>query len=215
MHPPEITLLRLCDLCGKSVSNLPAHLWHHKSPAEQREVIQSGKGFAILTCDKCGKEFKGFDKLAAHQTIGYRCKRSDLPRPLDSGSNRTLPCPTCRKPVFLSNITQHEWTHKSAEEKEESVRLGTAPMVPCRICGKFVPHTGFKKHLETHKQPEERTSFRCEWDGCSRQFSGEEFLIRHTKIDHEGVAISIGRKDRKVGEAGSFQCPCEILIAHF
>lgn len=217
MHPPtELVSLQLCNLCGKSVASLDAHFWsHHKTPEEKAEVIQSGKGFAILPCPKCGKEFAGFDKLAAHQTMGFRCKGNQLANYPTGNANRKLPCPTCGKMCFLVNLAQHEWTHKNAAEKEESLRLGTAPVARCDICDKLVVHSGFKKHMEIHenKKPEveEGTRFRCEWEGCDRTFSREGYLLRHKRVDHEGGGIKENERVRKYEDVDLLRCPGKIF----
>ncbi|XP_021959739.1 zinc finger protein 493 isoform X1 [Folsomia candida] len=209
VHHPEKLTLYLCDLCGKSVSDMDTHLWGHKSPEEKEEIIKSGKGFAILPCPKCGKEFAGFDKLAAHQIQAYRCKGSELYSPeliFGISSNRKLPCPTCGKMVFLVNLVRHEWTHKNAAEKEETARLGTAPMVRCSICDKFVYRTDYTKHVEAHKKLGDKTHFHCDWEGCGRKYLEEEHLIRHRKMEHEGVELALSKRDLRIGVV-SLRCP--------
>ncbi|OXA42390.1 Zinc finger and BTB domain-containing protein 49 [Folsomia candida] len=196
MHPPEEfkAPLRLCDLCGKSVSNLDAHLWGHNTPEEKEQVVQSGRGFAILPCDRCGKEFTGFDKFAAHQTIRNRCKGTGHPVEFTSpnpGSARKIACATCGKPVFYTNLPQHEWTHKNRIEKAESARLGKAPIPRCHVCDKLVTRSALKSHLQSHGNIPEV----------------ERKLKYLRNVDHEGVPLSPSGKDD-----GLLQCPGKIFL---
>ncbi|XP_035715387.1 zinc finger protein 846-like [Folsomia candida] len=185
MHSLGRLPTHVCTLCGKIVSNIFAHLWGHKSPLEKEAAIQSGAGF--LPCDKCGKEFSGQDRLAAHLTQGNRCKgnkdyaESDTSNP----SYRKIPCRICARPVTVYGHAQHEWTHKNEAEKEESIRLGTSPKVRCEICKIHVFHNAYKAHFETHKKPEEKTKFHCEWDGCGRKFGRKVYLNLHMKTMHQ------------------------------
>ncbi|XP_035714956.1 zinc finger protein 184-like isoform X2 [Folsomia candida] len=207
MHSAGKLPTHVCEICGKTVSNIELHVWnHHKSPEEKEQVIQSGVGFGLISCDKCGKEFSGHDKLAAHQTQGNRCKGAKIsvendPAAGTSGvvlgsadksdtslskpSNGRLTCRICGRSVTFYSHAQHEWTHKNEAEKEESIRLGTSPKVRCHICNTYVLHSGYKAHLDVHKNPEEISHLVCEWDGCGRKFARKSYLALHIKTFHQ------------------------------
>ncbi|OXA43003.1 Zinc finger protein PLAGL1 [Folsomia candida] len=197
MHSAGKLPTHVCEICGKTVSNIELHVWnHHKSPEEKEQVIQSGVGFGLISCDKCGKEFSGHDKLAAHQTQGNRypaagtsgvvlgsADKSDTS--LSKPSNGRLTCRICGRSVTFYSHAQHEWTHKNEAEKEESIRLGTSPKVRCHICNTYVLHSGYKAHLDVHKNPEEISHLVCEWDGCGRKFARKSYLALHIKTFHQ------------------------------
>ncbi len=129
-----------------------------------------------FVCSQCPSRFSRGRKLRDHVKSvheGQPQKRS------------IIECTICKKPISSSNRKQHEWSHKSKQEKEEALKDPTLPQwlrnerkLQCDKCEEwFSGSSHLKKHQERkHKDPEERRELCSE---CGGSYLNLRIHMRH------------------------------------
>lgn len=145
----------------------------------------------FLECDLCGRRYRSFQNLRAHQNFHtgntkYRCAVCSRVFMTQGNLNqhirgvhhpRKFECENCGRRFNSSqNLRGHERTHEDQERKYR-----------CLVCRRSFMQKGYiKKHLKyVHRQLNggERQVFECE--NCGRRYDTVESLRRHQRT-HEG-----------------------------
>lgn len=113
-----------------------------------------------FTCPHCPSRFSRGTSLRVHVQSVHEGQRI----------RKFIDCKTCGKPIVVGKRKQHEWTHKSMEEKEEARRDPSAADVPWNR----------RRTLEREK------TFQCE--SCECRFSSLANLQRHQERMHQDPA---------------------------
>ena len=152
---------RICEKCGKTVSNehYKDHLKIHmrKQGATEDEVKEALNTNLFHYCDKCGTRFTCMQNLKKHirqehDKIQYKCEE-------------------CEKSFKkYKELKQHVVMVHSTDEKYN-----------CEHCGKRFKDLGFlRSHIQYHH---EAPRYKCSF--CGRMFKGESRLIAHER-QHKG-----------------------------
>ncbi|ETW80462.1 putative transcription regulator [Heterobasidion irregulare TC 32-1] len=170
-----------CEVCPAAFAK------HHQLRAHTAaEHAPPGSKPYLCTHNECTKSFATAQKLRAHVKV-HEEKRY-----------------TCAHPVCLALPATEPAYFPTWTALQHHIRTAHPPTCPHASCNgrTFASHAGLRAHLKVHADADRRRGgevgrdWRCEEDGCWKEFKSKKALTTHHTITH------LGRRDFVCPEIG-------------